>query len=324
MAQRKIFRSLAAAAGMAALILDSKTALAGAAEGVSLCIRTIIPSLFPFLFLSGTFSSGVFPSGWAVRWLGKIFGIPRGAESILVPMFLGGYPVGAQCLEEMYHSGGISKGDAEKMLSFCSNVGPAFLFGILSAAFSSRKLLWLTWGIQIVSIFLTSRLFSPGAPGGAGSASAAGDGSFGMEQAVLVMLKICGWVILFRVLIGFLNRWFLASLPTAAQVLLMGVLELSNGCCMLSQIQDEGLRFVLCNGMLSFGGLCVVYQTASVCPGLKICWYLAGKVCQGVFSLLLAWALYYGKWLLLLPMGVMILARKEIEKKSRNCEPIVV
>ena len=38
----------AAALGMLVLILDSKTALAGAREGIDLCIRTVIPSLFPF------------------------------------------------------------------------------------------------------------------------------------------------------------------------------------------------------------------------------------------------------------------------------------
>ena len=36
---------------MLALILDSRTALAGAVQGVELCLKTLIPFLFPFLFL---------------------------------------------------------------------------------------------------------------------------------------------------------------------------------------------------------------------------------------------------------------------------------
>lgn len=312
MKKRSIFGPLAAAAGMVALILDSATALAGAVEGVSLCIRTIVPSLFPFLFLSGTFSSGCGQPGRIAARTGKIFGIPNGAESILVPMFFGGYPVGAQCLGEMYRNGTISRNQAEKMLGYCSNVGPAFLFGILSAAFSSHKLLWFIWGIQILSIFITSRLFSPG---GDGKNSAAEVHTFGMEQAVGGMLKICGWVILFRVLIGFLRRWFLGSLPVAAQVGLVGMLELSNGCCMLNQVQSEGLRFILCNGLLSFGGLCVVYQTASVCSGLRIQGYVIGKITQCAFCVLLAWIVYYRKWLMLLFAVGLVLIGKEIEKR---------
>lgn len=321
MEKRKIFRSLAAAVGMVTLILDSKTALTGAAEGVSLCIRTIVPSLFPFLFLSGTFSSSCPQPGRLAGLLGKAFRIPDGTESILVPMLLGGYPVGAQCLNELYHNGGVSQKQGERMLAYCSNVGPAFLFGILPGAFASRKLLWLTWAIQITSILITSHLFSPD---GKGNRSANNERTFGIEQAALAMVKICGWVILFRVFISFLNRWLLHTLPAEVQVGVMGALELSNGCCMLNQIGNEGVRFVLCNVLLSFGGLCVVYQTASVCPGLRIGGYLAGKICQSLLSLLLAWTFYYQRWFLLLLMGIILRTGTRIEKKSRNQEPIVV
>ena len=54
MQKRKLI-ALAAVAGMLAMILDSRIALSAAAEGVQLCISTVIPSLFPFLFLSGIF-----------------------------------------------------------------------------------------------------------------------------------------------------------------------------------------------------------------------------------------------------------------------------
>ena len=42
----------AAGAAMLMLILDGRTALTGAAEGIDLCIRTVIPALFPFFVLS--------------------------------------------------------------------------------------------------------------------------------------------------------------------------------------------------------------------------------------------------------------------------------
>ena len=40
--------SILAALGMIVLILDAKTALSGAREGIDLCMRTVIPALFPF------------------------------------------------------------------------------------------------------------------------------------------------------------------------------------------------------------------------------------------------------------------------------------
>jgi hypothetical protein len=42
----------ASAAGMMLLILDSRTSAAAAAEALEICIRTVIPGLFPFFLLS--------------------------------------------------------------------------------------------------------------------------------------------------------------------------------------------------------------------------------------------------------------------------------
>ena len=89
--------AIASALGMLVLILDAKTALSGAAAGVELCIRTVIPSLFPFFFLSvmltATLVGRALPP---LRWLGRLLRLPEGAECIYITGLLGGYPVGAQ------------------------------------------------------------------------------------------------------------------------------------------------------------------------------------------------------------------------------------
>jgi hypothetical protein len=54
------------------------------------------------------------------------------------------------------------------------------------------------------------------------------------------------------------------------------------------EIQQEGLRFLLCSLFLSFGGLCVTMQTISVTEGLSIRGYLQGKAIQTAFSLCFA------------------------------------
>ena len=81
---------------MLALILDGRTAIDGARQGIELCLRTVIPSLFPFFVLSILLTSSLLGSSLAVlRPLGRLFGMPDGAESLLIPAFLGGYPVAA-------------------------------------------------------------------------------------------------------------------------------------------------------------------------------------------------------------------------------------
>lgn len=309
--QRRWLPALASAAGMLALILDSRTALSSATEGVALCIKTIIPSLFPFIFLSGTFSGSC--SGYAPGFLGRLPGIPRGMESLLIPALLGGYPIGAQCTYEAYRSHGISKRQAERMLAYCSNVGPAFIFGILPASFGGVKPAWAIWAIQLFSIWTAALVFAP--PWEEAPPPQKPQVSFGMEQAVGAMLKICGWVILFRVLIGFLACWFLWGVSPVLQTLLSGFLELTNGCCRLDKIIDGRIRFCVCNVLLAFGGICILYQTHSVCPGLRLRFYCQGKLLQAATAGIVAAALCYGIWWLIPAWATGLFGVKAIEKR---------
>ena len=278
MQKRKLI-ALTAVAGMLAMILDSRIALSAAAEGVQLCISTVIPSLFPFLFLSGIFGRSCPGAGLPGQLLGKAYGIPPSMEFMLVPMLLGGYPVGAQCIYEAYRQGTVSKETAQRMLAWCSNCGPAFLFGMLAAFFPSGKLLWLLWGIVLFSVWAASFVFS--APCNARRMDRAAS-PFGIDAAIGAMLKICGWVILFRVLLGFLNRWFLGAAPAEVRVLCAGLLELSNGSCMLNLIADERIRFCICGVLLA----CIVISSGSL---------FAGMVFHTVFNSTLLIASYWAR-----------------------------
>lgn len=277
----------ASALGMLLLILDTKTALSGASEGLSLCIRTVIPSLFPFFVLSVLLTSSLSGMGIKVlRPLCRLFRIPRGAETILLVGFLGGYPVGAQSVSEEFRRGQLTADDARRMLAFCSNAGPAFLFGMAASLFPFPWMPWALWGVHILSAILVGILI----PGGSNrsinpEAVKPMTVTAVMNRAIRVMATVCCWVILFRVVIAFLTRWLVWLLPAAAQVIISGILELSNGCISLCSIQNIGLRFVLCSGFLAFGGMCVMLQTLSVSAGVDTRLYFPGKVLQTVISI---------------------------------------
>ncbi len=298
MGKRKYVAAVAAM-GMLVLILDSRTALSGGAQGVDLCLRTVIPSLFPFLFLSGCFSAafaGTKLTG--LHALGELFFLPPGSEYLMIPAFLGGYPIGAQSVAQAYDAGYIQRAKAERLLAYCSNVGPAFLFGMTANQFGQKYFTWESWAIQIFSAWTAARLFGcrEDSPGPARQSN--GQPTFGIESTLWAMLKICGWILLFRIVASFLERWFLWAAAPWIRVSVIGLLELANGCCCLNQIVDEGLRFVICNALLAFGGLCVAYQTASVCGELNLRYYFAGKLLQGAVALVLAVGVYYRLWYL--------------------------
>lgn len=296
---RKLWAGTAAVLGMGILILDGRTALMGAGQGVELCLKTVIPSLFPFFLLSNVLTSAFLGSSLPLlRPIGWLCGIPKGAESLLVSGFLGGYPVGAQSIAAAYRAGQLPKGEAERLLAFCNNAGPAFLFGMAASLFPRQWMAWALWGIHISGALFTALLIpredtapvalSPGKPLTIAAA---------LQASLRIMATVCGWVVLFRVLIAFLNRWVLWMFPVAAQVAVTGLLELSNGCCALTAVSSLTTRFLLCSGMLAFGGLCVTMQTVSVTAGLSLRYYILGKLLQTAFSLFLAYAVMTGAWL---------------------------
>ena len=290
MKQRKILPGLFAALGMGVLILDSRTALAGAGDGVELCLRTVVPSLFPFFILSGILVSGLMGSSLPLlRPLGQILGMPKGTEPLLVSGFLGGYPVGAKSVHDAWASGNIRKEDAERMLVFCNNAGPAFLFGMAAPLFSDPVAAWALWGIHMVSAVLAGVLFREEPESDAVLSPGTGLSLSGaMQNAIRVTGQVCGWVVAFRILCSFLERWFLFLLPDWAKAAVTGLLELTNGCVGLNSISSEPVRFLLCSAMLAFGGLCVHMQTVSVTQGLNLKYYFFGKLVQTLFSLLLS------------------------------------
>ena len=80
-----------ASLGMLILILDGKTALTGIREGLKVCMETLIPALFPFLFISSVISGNLLrDSRGFIGKLLKKFGVPEYAAGILPIGWLGG------------------------------------------------------------------------------------------------------------------------------------------------------------------------------------------------------------------------------------------
>lgn len=288
----KLIVALGSAIALFLLILSPQLAAEGASIGLQQCIRTVVPSLFPFFFLSGILCrvvSGIrFPP---LRVICKRLGIPSGCEAILALGFLGGYPVGAQSVVTAWEERRITTQTARRMLGFCSNAGPSFIFGIAGTYFTSSLIPWVIWGIHIVSALLVGLLL-PGKETIAGKTIETKCKHFSvtdiLKSSVRTTALVCGWIILFRTLIHYLNIVVLSPLTPVVQVTLAGLLELANGCMALGNIIGEGERFVLCSTMLAFGGLCVMLQTCSVTEKLGTGYYFPGKMLHALLSLIIS------------------------------------
>ena len=287
--------AIGAGAGILLLILDGRTALSGATKGLELCINTLIPSLFPFIVLSILLTGAL--AGQTLTLLRPIAfacKAPRGTESLLAVSVLGGYPVGAQNISLMHSRGQLTAKQASRMLAYCNNAGPAFIFGVLGTVFSDIKIAVLLWLVHISSAFIVGAVL----PGGTtqirvNTLQKNIRMTDALVQSVKVMSLICSWVLLMRMVLAFLDVWFLWRFPRILQVMIAGFLELSNGCIRLAEIEIEGLRFIIASGFLSLGGICVTLQTASVIDGISMELYFPGKILQCCISIILCCVLQF-------------------------------
>ena len=151
-----------------------------------------------------------------------------------------------------------------------------------------------------------------------------------ISRSVKVTAQICGWIILFRVILAFLNRWFLWYVGNDMQILLNGILELANGCSSLSHVSCPGLRFIIASTMLCFGGLCVLLQTASVTGSVGMGMYLPGKILHCLCGTLLASVIQYflfpsdqqvehGNWFALICLVLTVLYVFLLRKREKRC-----
>ena len=290
MKQKRRYTWILAPVTMVLLILDTKTAIFAASDGISMCLHAIVPSLFPFIVISSFVVQELM--GQDIPFLqpiGKLCRIPKGAESLLLIGLLGGYPVGAHCVYDSYQKGFITRADAERMVCICNNAGPAFILGIVGQIFSNSKAVWVLWGIHIVVTMFVGAIL-PGLSSSDCTFSNVQKISFVhiVQRSVKTMATICAWVLMFRILIAYLDKYILHILPQKDGVLFAGLIELANGCLLLKNIAEESTRFVICSVILGFGGFSVAMQTASVTEKIGAKIYFPGKVIHGSISGILA------------------------------------
>lgn len=294
-----------------ALIFCPRAAAGGARDGLSLCGGVIVPSLFPFMVLGNLISELGLAQRLSVFFapvMKKLFGVSGAA---CTPFFLGltgGYPLGAAAAAELYARGEIDKSEAEHLLGFCNNTGPAFIIGVAGGGiFRSALVGFYLYAIHIISAVLTgillrsknARLSKPQEPAPAKSFPAAFTVS--VSRAASSCLTVCGFVVFFSVLVGLLDAS--SALPTLTgrlsellgcelhfiRSMLTGFLELGTGISSMRGLAVSAGSLALCSFILAFGSLSVHAQSLAVIGegGLSSVWHLPGKLLHGFLSALI-------------------------------------
>ncbi len=283
---KKIFYMCAVLLFGTGLIIFPERTSKSAFDALNLCGKVIIPSLFPFLVLS----SYVIKSSLAC-------GFNKPHINAFVLGATGGYPVGASVVCEMYSTGQCSKAQAEAMLAFCNNCGPAFIFGAVGGTiFKSIKISIALYLIHIICAIITGLIFNRVKSNKKVKTPLPEIGAFpnAVKSGAVSAINICAFVIFFSVLCEVLNAFNI--LPTLCTLFggfklfdafIIGILELTSGICRISATKSG---FILCATLLGFGGFSVHAQALSfICKAnLSPKKYFFGKTIHAVFSFIIA------------------------------------
>ncbi len=303
-------------------LLFPRECVAAARTGLELCYNVIVPSLFPFFVLS----SLVVDLGFA-GYLGRalegvmrpLFRVGGPCASALALGFVGGYPVGARTAISLYQQGLCTRVEAQRMLAFCNNSGPAFILGVVGAGvFADSQVGLLLYLVHLLASCLVGILFRFYGPRRE-PASAHSAPTFQVKRfsaaftqavtgAMGSALSICAFVIVFTVVLRLLA--LSGVLPGTAlllsrllgplgldqawcQKLLTGVVELTSGVTGLTQGGTLAGSVSMAAFMLGWAGVSIHCQVLSFLAdsGLSSGTYLVGKLLHGGISAALVWAL---------------------------------
>nr|WP_300801956.1 hypothetical protein [uncultured Acetatifactor sp.] len=302
------------------ILTNSQLGLSYAAMGLNLWFEKMIPSLLPFMMLSGIMVRMKLTDRAAMLIYPVVKPLAKVRKNVCYAMLMGflcGFPMGARVVDDLYQRQMISKREAEYLLAFCNNIGPVYFCSFVLPLLG-RRLVWPylfgMYGIPLLyGLALRYTRFHdiplPGEEGGRPAALVACEDRRGLTEkgsgarfweklleavdgsvqaSVRSMLSLGGYMILFNLLN--LVPHLLFGRPLAP---LSPLLEITGGLKLL------GDAFPLYSLLaLSFGGLSCIAQTYS-CIGdsdLSISDYILHKV---VLTLLCG--LFYLGWFLLLP-----------------------
>ncbi len=286
----------------------------GVSNGISLCLNILIPSLFPFMFISSlVVQSNIFdnPSRVSKYISGKFLRLPACCISVIILSLIGGYPTAANSIKNLIKQGKINKNQAERMTYFCVSAGPAYVVNVVGVGvFSSFKLGVILFLAQLFSFFIIIILFNLNSNNFNLANNHIVESSYksfselvvdSCKDCVLSMLNVCSFVMLFSAFIAIVDSCNIINLAVkllqlskASEAVLFSaiscMIEISTGTSIAA---NYGLSPSFFSFFLGFGGVCVFFQIFSLLRGIRInkLKFIVARFLQAVLAMLFSYIL---------------------------------
>lgn len=284
-------------------------ALEYASTGLLLWFQKMIPTLLPFMIISGVMVR-MNLTGRFARFFHPLFhliwGTSLNGSYVILMGMLCGFPMGARVIGELCHAGRLSEKEGAFLLAFCNNIGPIYFISFVMSTLSlygNYIPFLIMYGVplcygfilRLVSNLRAIKKSSPRTMFQAASIRAAHDLHISNEASVssynrpsllsavddsvisglIGIGKLGGYMVLFNLLNIMLLPF--SSLPENFLSFCNCILEITSG---ISRTGINGLYMILI--LLPFGGFSCIAQTYSMVKdtGLSVSHYFMHKCIQ--------------------------------------------
>ena len=285
---------------------DSSTVALSVLNGLLIWYHNLLPSLFPFMILSGFLIraslEGVIMAIFRPLF-GHLFPVNDSGIYCIITGFLCGFPMGAKNISELYLSGKLSKSEANYLLAFCNNIGPAFLIGVVLSRlniFNIYRYLFVFYGVPFIYGIVLGKLYFPKhcilvsrkkqilytLENKSNNMLNCFEDS--LESAIKSIVILAGYVIVFQV-IGTAFNLIIPSFTAPILVpILQGILEVTGGTNLL--LNGSFSLNTICLflfPLLTFGGISCFMQTSFMIKDtdLSMISYVKHKIIQTIFCI---------------------------------------
>ena len=249
------------------LIYNPALCTLGAAKGLSLWYKQVLPALFPAMAAASFLISRKSIQA-ALKHL------PFPASAAFLSGLLCGSPMGALTCSGLYASKLLSQRSARWVVCFVQLPSPLFLSGFVASTLLAlpakmRFIFLLCAYLPFLASFLLCTLLFLLKPTAKYSISlekdiqkaASPEPSLNdiCDTCLLLLVRIGVLLMFFSILSEFLNS---AAPQSAVQTILIGMLEMTTGISKISSLNTLSLRYksAICLFLLGFGGICVHIQ----------------------------------------------------------------
>ena len=286
------------------LLIHPSESLECAKAGMTLWLNTLIPTLLPFIILTGTLTH-INSIQKLLAPLESFFRIVLGVSIwggyIFVLGMLCGYPLGAKLASDLYTSRKISKKEALYLTTFCNNASPAFIITYLNklclkntipvslifiSIFSANLICMLFFRFAVYKNSIYS--FTVSAPLKKETSHTASQESI-LDVSIMngfeTITRLGGYILLFSILAGCIRYYH--PFP------LLGFTEITTGLSIIASSELPAItRILISVSATSSGGLCILAQTRSILHrDLSLLPYIISKCVSAVLTSIILYCL---------------------------------